>query len=501
MNSTSVTIIILIAFIAIFVVISLRARQHNASTIDDYVVGGRSMNTALLLMSMGATYFSTWTLLGSFGVYYREGIWFAGFTTWAIIQGSVFIWLFGTRIWYIGKRFNFITPGQMVEHYYSSPTLRLLFSIVGIIALVPVMLIQVTGSARALESLTGGAIPYAVGVIVTSVVVGFIVLWAGFRGTAWADAFMGTFFATVLVFTAVFIIGKAGGWSFLQNVAEVEPQLLTNKGNPVAMLELWVGLSFGAWALPHMWQKFYSAHSAKVLGKVAMFTPFWNSWMMACIPLVIGLSANIPGLVPGAADNSDAILPLIFAEYAPILGSFVVAGILAAAISTINSQLLSSASLVAEDVWRRFFDKEMSEKRLRLVNKVVIGLITSIVLVLALSPSGAGYLVPVASLGFSLGLQLVPTALGMLYFRWITPAGALIGMVVGVITLFVSAATDFTLFFGPGISAIIVNGLLVAVVSRFTQAAPVNGDNDYHALFAQLYGKQPTQKVTAHAIS
>lgn len=112
MNSTAVTIIILIAFIAIFVVISLRARQHNASTIDDYVVGGRSMNTALLLMSMGATYFSTWTLLGSFGVYYREGIWFAGFTTWAIIQGSVFIWLFGTRIWYIGKRFNFITPGQ-----------------------------------------------------------------------------------------------------------------------------------------------------------------------------------------------------------------------------------------------------------------------------------------------------------------------------------------------------------------------------------------------------
>lgn len=499
MNNTSITIIILVAFIGIFCITSLLARRNDKSSIDDYVVGGRRMNTGLLLMSMGATYFSTWTLLGSFGVYYREGIWFAGFTTWAIIQGSVFVWLFGTRLWFIGKTFNFITPGQMVEHYYSSPALRLIFSLVGIIALVPVMLIQVTGSARALESLTNGAIPYMVGVVVSSTVVGLIVMWAGFRGTAWADAFMGTFFATILVFTAVFVIGKAGGWSFLHNVAEYEPQLLVNKGEPMAMLELWLGLSFGAWALPHMWQKFYSAGSAKVLGKVAAFTPFWNSWMMACVPLVVGLSANIPGLVPGVAENSDAILPLIFAEYAPILGSFVVAGILAAAISTINSQLLSSASLVAEDIWRRFFDIDMNETRLRLVNKIVICALTSIVLVLALSPTGTGYLIPVASLGFSLGLQLVPTALGMLYLAWITPSGALVGLVGGVMTLVITAITGIDIFFGPGVNGIIVNATLVVIVSQFTRAAPHTNDNDYHAHYAVIFGKHTVKESRIHA--
>lgn len=498
MNKVTVSIIILTAFIAIFFLLSILARRKNDASIDDYVVGGRSMSTGLLLMSMGATYFSTWTLLGSFGVYYREGIWFAGFTTWAIIQGSVFIWLFGTRLWYIGKTFNFITPGQMVEHYYSSPTLRLIFSIVGIVALVPVMLIQVTGSATALESLTDGAIPYVVGVVLSSVVVGFIVLWAGFRGTAWADTFMGIFFATILICTAVFVVGKAGGWSFLHNIADHQPRLLVNKGDPMAMLELWLGLSFGAWALPHMWQKFYSAHSAEVLGKVAIFAPFWNSWMMACIPLVIGLSAVIPGLVPGAAENSDSILPLIFSEYAPILGSFVVAGILAAAISTINSQLLSSASLVAEDIWRRFLDKEMSEARLRFVNKVVICLLTALILLLALSPTGAGYLVPVASLGFSLGLQLVPTALGMLHFSWITPAGALAGLIGGVLALIGTAITGFDLFFGPGMNGIITNTLLVIVVSRFTSPAPRTDDNDYHTLYAAAFGQRSSTQENQH---
>lgn len=498
MNNIWITAAILIVFISIFCALSLLASRYNKASIDDYVVGGRRMNTGLLLMSMGATYFSTWTLLGSFGVYFREGIWFAGFTTWAIIQGSVFIWLFGTRIWFIGKTYNFITPGQMVEHYYSSPALRLIFSLIGIIALVPVMLIQVTGSARALESLTNGAIPYVVGVVVTSAMVGIIVLWAGFRGTAWADAFMGTFFATILVFTAVFVIGQAGGWSFLHNVAKYEPQLLVNKGQPVAMLELWLGLSFGAWALPHMWQKFYSAGSAKVLGKVAAFTPFWNSWMMACVPLVIGLSANIPGLVPGAAENSDAILPLIFAEYAPILGSFVVAGILAAAISTINSQLLSSASLVAEDIWRRFFDSSMSEARLRFINKIVICMLTAIVLVLALSPTGTGYLVPVASLGFSLGLQLVPTAMGMLYLSWITPAGALVGLIAGVMTLVVTAITGVDTFFGPGVNGIVVNAALVVMVSQFTRAAPRTNENDYHAHYAAIFGQATAKESSNH---
>ena len=117
------TISILIVFICIFIFISFLSRrnagQSSNSDAEDFVIGGRSMGTVVLLLSMGATYFSTWTLLGSFGAYYREGVWFIGFAVWTIFHG-LFIWLFGARIWLAGKRFGFITPGQMVEHYYKS---------------------------------------------------------------------------------------------------------------------------------------------------------------------------------------------------------------------------------------------------------------------------------------------------------------------------------------------------------------------------------------------
>jgi Na+/proline symporter len=483
----TITILILIVFIAVFILISFLSKRSSntsgAQSSEDFVIGGRNMGTIVLLLSMGATYFSTWTLLGSFGAYFREGVWFIGFAVWTIFHGS-FIWLFGTRIWLAGKRFGFITPGQMVEHYYESKRLRTLVAVIGILALVPVMLIQVSGGALALDSITDGAIPYVVGVIITSVMVGVIVLWAGFKGTAWTDSFMGIFFATILIFTAIYICSLAGGFEMFSNIAQHKPELLVNSGKPMKMVELWLGLGFGAWVLPHMWQKFYSAASAEVLGKVAVMTPFWNSWMMAIIPLVIGTAAVIPGIVPGVSkETSDTILPLIFAEHAPVLGAFVIAGILAAAISTINSQLLSSASIVAEDVISSLRSKPLSSTATTRVTRIVVATLTTIVLILALAPGGAGLLVPIASLGFGLGLQLVPSALGMLHFRFITESGAFYGLVVGALTMALMAIFKPDIPLGAGFAGFIVNILVTLAVSRSTSGVSQKSLENYHDMF------------------
>ncbi|MEO3416111.1 sodium:solute symporter family protein [Roseovarius sp. CAU 1744] len=484
------TLLILAGIVGILLSIAyLAARNSGGSqTTEDFVVGGRAIGTTVLLLSMGATYFSTWTLLGSFGAYFREGIWFAGFAVWTIFHG-VFVWLFGTRIWLAGKRFGFITPGQMIEHYYDSKRLRLLSALVGITALVPVMLIQVSGGARALETLTEGAVPYALGVTIASLMVGAIVLWAGFRGTAWSDMFLGTFFAAIMIFTALYVLDLVGGLALFARVAEINPDLVTNPGKPTNMLELFLGLGFGAWVLPHMWQKFYSAKSAETLGKVAVATPFWNSWMMAIIPLIIGLAAVIPGVAPGVSrESSDTILPQIFAEHAPVLAAFVVAGILAAAISTINSQLLSSASLVAEDIWGGVRGRKLSDQESTRVTRLVVAGLTLLVFVLALTPGGAGHLVPVAALGFGLGLQLVPSALGILYFRRITEMGAFAGLLAGVISLLIVKFGGFTIGLGAGTTGIVANIAVTALVSLVTRPVSDASIENYHGMFARYMG-------------
>ena len=502
MDNNTITIFILAVFIAVFIFISFLSKRSSsasgAQSSEDFVIGGRGMGTIVLLLSMGATYFSTWTLLGSFGAYFREGVWFIGFAVWTIFHGA-FIWLFGTRIWLAGKRFGFITPGQMVEHYYQSKRLRTLVAIIGILALVPVMLIQVSGGALALDTITNGAIPYVVGVIITSVMVGIIVLWAGFKGTAWTDSFMGVFFATILICTAVYIASLAGGFDMFANVALYKPELLVNSGKPMKMIEIWLGLGFGAWVLPHMWQKFYSAASAEVLGKVAVMTPFWNSWMMAIIPLVIGTAAVIPGIVPGVSkETSDTILPLIFAEHAPIMGAFVIAGILAAAISTINSQLLSSASIVAEDVISSLRSKPLSSTETTRVTRIVVATLTTLVLILALAPGGAGLLVPIASLGFGLGLQLVPSALGMLHFRFITEKGAFFGLFFGALTMILMAVVKPDIPLGPGFAGFIVNIVITLIVSRMSIGVSKESLENYHDMFDEyMKNNVPADKKSA----
>lgn len=502
----SMTLAILGGFIVAFLIISYLSKRNDRGTsapsTEDFVIGGRNTGTLVLMLSMGATYFSTWTLLGSFGAYFREGVWFIGFAVWTIFHG-IFVWVFGTRIWLAGKRFGFATPGQMIERYYSSKRLRIAVAVVGIVALVPVMLIQVVGGAKALESLTNGSIPYVVGVTVTSAMVGIIVLWTGFKGTAWTDSFMGIFFASILVFTALYVVSLAGGLEMFANIASVKPELLVNAGKPWKMLELWLGLGFGAWVLPHMWQKFYSAASPEVLGKVAMATPFWNSWMMAIIPLIVGTAAVIPGIVPTLnAGNSDTILPQLYSAHLSAMGAFVVAGILAAAISTINSQLLSSASLVTEDILVRLRNRPFTDQDIARTTRLAVATLTVIVFVLAMLPGGSGFLVPVASLGFGLGLQLVPSALGVLYLRKITETGAFYGLLAGTSTMAVLATLNLDIPIGPTLPGLAINIIVTLIISCCSRKVSEQSIEDFHGMFdAYLSDKGDAKQIPVLAQS
>lgn len=205
MSQATVTIIVLTVFLLILLFISNRASKANIDTPDDFFLADRGLGTIVLAMTTGATYFSTWTLLGSIGNYYRDGVWFVAFAAWAIVH-ALFIWLFGSRIWYLGRKYNFVTPGDMMEKYYNSPFLKLLFSVVGMVGLIPYMLIQVTGGAFSLNSLTNGAIPYWVGIFLMGVFVGIIVTMSGGRGAAWSDTFMGIFFGLLLLMiTGIFL--------------------------------------------------------------------------------------------------------------------------------------------------------------------------------------------------------------------------------------------------------------------------------------------------------
>ncbi|GAA1119142.1 sodium:solute symporter family protein [Nesterenkonia jeotgali] len=488
MGTTIMTLVVLFVFFAVLGLITYRASRSNKATPDDFFLANRGLGTVVLLMTTGASFFSTWTLLGAIGSYYREGVWFIAFAAWTVVH-ALFIWLFGARIWQLGRQFGFVTPGELVERYYGSPLLRTLFAVVGIVCLVPVMLIQVTGGAGALTSLTEGAVPYWVGVTLMGVFVGAMVAISGGRGAAWGDTFMGVFFGTVLLLiTLVFVFGS-GGFDSFRNISEVSPEVLVNQGNFWGIFDTALGLGLAFWVMPHMWQKFYSARSPLVLAKTSLLTPFWNSWLMALGALTIGILAHYPGLVPGlSADNSDQTIPLFFAAHAPLLGSIVIAAIIAAAISTINSQLLTSANILTTDLYKRFVNPGLTMRGEAYVGRIAVGGLTIMVVVLAFTPAAQGFLVPLSSLGFAIAIQMCPAAFGALMWRGATRLGAITSLIAGLSALTLVYLVDSPLPMGPAASGIITGSVVFVVVSLLDPRGPTPIQHEFHdSLIKKLY--------------
>lgn len=468
MSQATITMIVLCLFIAVLLGIARVASKSNVATPKDFYLAGGGLGTIVMAMTMGSAYFSTWTLLGAIGQYYRDGVWFMAFSSWTVVH-AMYMWLFGSKFWFLGRKYGFITPGDMVEKYYGSPALHLLFALVGIIGLIPVMLIQVTGGAMALESLTNYQIPYWIGVLVMGVFVGIIVASSGQRGAAWSNTFMGVFFGTVLIFIVGFFITKAGGLDAFKQVQKVAPHVLVNKGQFWAIFETAFGLGIGFFIQPQMWMGFYSMASPQVIRKTTMVTPVWNSWIMAFGTLLIGVLAHTPGLVPGLTDKlADRTIPIFFSTYAPVFGAVVIAAIVAAGISTINSALLGCASLFANDIYIRFFKRNASAGQQTLAGRCAVILLTLIVILLAFIPAAQGYIVQVASVGYAILMQLVPAVVGMIFWKRGTRKAAIVSIVLGELTV------AFVYFFGSpfpmkaGISGAILAGISYFVVTLLT---------------------------------
>lgn len=487
MSQSTITILVLIAFMGVLFFISKMASRSNVETPKDFYLANRGLGTIVMVMTTGASYFSTWTLLGAIGQYYRDGVWFIAFTAWAIVH-AMYVWVFGSRIWYLGRKYNFITPGDLVERYYKSPTLRLLFAFIGIFGLVPYMLIQVTGGAMALESLTNHAIPYWVGVLIMGVFVGIIVMLSGGRGAAWSDTFMGCFFGITLIFIVCLFVAKAGGYDSFKNLQAVAPNILVNKGDFWKILETALGLGFGFFIMPQMWQKLYSVESPRVLAKTAIITPFWNSWVMALGTLTIGMLAHTPGLVPGLTPAlADRTIPIFFASYQPIFGAVVIAAIIAAGISTINSAMLTSASLFASDIYVRFSKKEISPAKETYLGRATVCILTVVLVAFAFMPAAQGYIVQVATLGYSSLMQMVPAVLGPLFWIRGTAKGAVASILVGETALILITIWGSPLPLQAGTTGLILGFITFIGVSLLTKDKDETMKHEFHQSLKRIF--------------
>ena len=467
---TTVALLVIGLFMAIPLVMGGIARRRLLPTTEDFFVQGRTMGAFAVFFTVAATWWSAFAFLGSNAYFYTLGPVYWTALAWNLLFGVLY-YSVGKRIWFYGKKNGYITPSDFFRHQYGSPFLGIVIGLVMLVFTLPYLQIQLTGGAYLIEVASGGLIPWKIGGLIFYAVI-VIYVWAGgLRAVAWTDIFYGVLLFFGMVFAGFYIAARVGGPAQLfQTLRQTAPEALTLPGpKGTAGYMLWVSMFIitpvGAFMGPQLWTRMYAVKSSRLFNLMPFLLGF------AAIAYIGSMLVGNTGIVlePGVA-RADTILPVMLFKYAPfVLASLLCAGGAAAAMSTANSQIHAMSAVYTVDFHQRYFQPSLDQKGLVWVGRIAI-------LILALgayfmSVFIPGLLVTIGLLALSgTALVFVPTV-GALVWKRSTTAGALTGLLVGVLLLALfTFVKGFTPPFGmhSGLVCFIVNLVLFVVVSLVT---------------------------------
>jgi len=376
----ALTIIVVTVYCIFCLIIGYYGYKRTKLEPVDYFLAGRTLGTFVLALTFIATYASAWTFLGAVGANYRIGISFHScMITWNVLWPLMILAL-GTRLWVLGRRYGYITPSDMFADYYESEAIRVIACIIGIIALIPYMCIQLMGGGLAFEAATHGAIPYWVGSLYMTIVMCLYTLFGGLRAVAWTDVLQGVFFLGFLWTLVPWILLLSGGFA---GAVAVNPQNFTAGRFPYG---LWLGfvLTWGlSPLLPHMMQRCFMAKSPKVITRTAFLLLILSGWIQSVSVAIVGSCGT--NIIPGLKGvEADKFIVLFVTKYSPVIGSVVTAGALAAGMSTLDSQLISASSLLTRDLYVRYARPRATPEEETRIGKIFVIIVTIIMYLLSL---------------------------------------------------------------------------------------------------------------------
>ena len=198
--------LLVFAYLGVVLYIGIFAfgRSRGAGGAEDYFLAGRSLGSAVFLLSLFGTNMTAFTILGSAGHAFANGI-----VTFPLMASSsafvipLTLFFVGTRVWALGRRHGFITPVQMFRDRWECGHIGTVIFAVQAALLVPYIIIGVMGGGTALRGITGGLVPYWLGGAIVALVVMSYVFFGGMRGTAWVNTFQTILF---LSFGAVALV-------------------------------------------------------------------------------------------------------------------------------------------------------------------------------------------------------------------------------------------------------------------------------------------------------
>ena len=443
-------------YLAIVVYIGVFAfrRSHGAGA-EDFFLANRSLGTFVFLLSLFGTNMTAVAILGSSGNAFTNGI-----VTYGLMASSsglvipLTIFLIGTRVWALGKKYGFITPVQIFRDRWECSHIGTVIFAVQAVLLVPYIIIGIMGGGTTLSAVSGGFVPYWFGGAIVAMVVMTYVFFGGMRGTAWVNTFQ-TLLFLVFGVIAIGVIGAGmGGFRGAVEALGSSPAtswLLTRERISPYYFFSYTFIPLSAIAFPHILIFCLTAKRMVQFKKTVIFYPL-------CILLIwspcvfLGVMANRVSDVPEIrakqearrvlatqgktlepaqrdelreqASGDDVILHLLH-RYAPLwLAGILGAGIMAAVMAS-DSQILALSTMFTEDVFafyggrRRFGEGAQVQ-----TGRIFVIILTVLAYVVALRAPETIFEIAI-QYAFSGFAAMSPLMIAALFWRGSTKWGAL----------------------------------------------------------------------------
>ena len=443
----------------------------------EYFLGGRNMGGWVAALSAGASDMSAWVLMGLPGSIYLYGVgkvWIAV----GLLIGTVCAWLFvAPRLRRYSIRANdSITIPQFLTNRFLSKNKGL--QIISAIVFVVVYCVYSASSISACGTLFNTVIGMdkQTAMIIATAIILLYVFLGGFNAVCWTDFFQGLLMLGALMLAPIIALFAMNAADFIApavNVTENYYSLLSGGSfDKQSLMDILSGLGWGLgyFGMPHILVRYISIKSEHEMRKSQIIGSSWTTLIliMSCVVGIVGRKF----LGDGLEDQSLVFVTMVRKVFPAFIAGILLSAILAAAMSTADSQLLASSSAFASDIYKPVMRKNASDHEMLWAGRIIVVVISVVAFFIANSPNCGGIMALVECAWAGFGSAFGPVILLALYWRRLTYSGAVAGVTVG----FVVDALWYAFLSTPtGLYEIIPGflcGLIAAVVVSLLSKAP-----------------------------
>ena len=429
--------------IAIGLFFFIRDRKFGGE--KNFFLGGRRMNGFVAALSAGASDMSAWVLMGLPGSIFAAGLGQVWISI-GLLIGTVLAWLLVAprlRRYSILAQDSITIPQFLTKRFLSkNPALQVVCAVIFVIVYCVYGASSINACGTLFFTLFG--LDPRIGMTIATVIIIAYVFLGGFKAVCWTDFLQGMLMLLALMITPIVAAAFLTKTGPIGNVVDPENfynMLATGKFDWISVATILTGLGWGLgyFGMPHIIVRYISIGSEKEMKKSRWIGIGWTT-LILLMATVVGIVAHMY-LGDKVQTTSTVFIELARYVMPVFIGGIIISAILAASMSTADSQLLAASSAFASDVYKTSIKKDASDKQVLWVGRIVVVVISLVAFAIAMLGSGDKPIVKAFSTIMSLvsaawaafGASIGPVIMLALYWRKFNFKGAIAGIITGFV--------------------------------------------------------------------